>query len=598
MFSQLRWVRPCIIVCFCLFSANFAQAVSLSKIKAPWLTILPAGQFESKPQKRGPLSLILNSIPQGKLPNAIPPECSAIVLEKLMLQAKNLQGQAFSVQNFLSACEGKLNRYPPSKIMALLKMAEGKYPLEGYKNLNEIILKLPYKVTIHGLIAVKDLERPRPLLIMICGSACDLSHAVAREFLTEFFDAQPFNILIVPSLSGSDFIHDNFGFGMGGFEEGRQAFEIIRLLGGEDSPFRKIISSFHVVGTSLGGNGSLFSSVYGTFNNHLLSGPKLQSVSALCPVVDLKASLLDLDRDDIVGRHFTGLITDTVLKNFALVLGANHDMPTLYKPGHNQSVPFVEKYVYPRYKELSKRVEFPLAPFSQFDLDTPEAFWRANDFINYYPGVRIPTLAIYSEDDFVVSPRSNSEALNKALEKNNNPNVNVLRVLKGSHCAADEIYGEDIIGGIIKNFVLSQSPEFDFASGHQALDIRKVDGAQSLVLNDKDEKFFGYNWSTKKDSSTVTVTFKIWEPHIKDTEVTTCSRWNPYYAGLGCFDIIKLNIPLNKFFPEMGSEKISSSAQAEQLTRWFNSRVRILTEKGYEPVDTVEAPSIIDWTRD
>jgi hypothetical protein len=590
----LAWVG----VLLSLLSTSKGLALDIGDVVAPWLEVLPPGQAESKPQHRGPLSVIFGNVPKGKLSTAIPPECSTVKLEAIMLGAKSPQAQAFQTQNFLSGCEKKFNPYPPSQILALVKLGEGNYPLDGYKNLREIILKLPYDVTIHGLLAFKDLVRPRPLLIMICGSACNLSNAVARVFLTEFFDVQPFNILIVPSLSGDDFIRDNYGFGIGGFEEGRQTFEIVRLLGGEDSPFRSLISSFHILGTSLGGNGALFAGTYGTYNNHLLTGPKVQSISALCPVVDLKESLLDLDRNDIVGRHFTSLITDAVIKNFALVLGAGHDVPTLYKAGHKQSVPFVEKYIYPRYKELWKRSEFPLAPFSQLDLDTPETFWKANNFLNYYSDVTIPTLAMYADDDFVVRPRSNSKALNRALEQKDNPLVNVIRMSEGSHCASSEIYGEDVVGGIVKNFVLSQSPEFNFAAGHKTLGVDQVEGAQKLVLAGSEEKFFGYNWSVHKGSDKAVAKIKKWMPSKRDSENSTCAARNPYYASLNCFDEIKIKVPLNNFFPDLDQQTVKSNAQAEQLTRWLNSRVRLLTKSGNEPVDTEEAPTSIDWTLD
>ncbi len=583
------------IILFVLVCAS-AHASNFAKLQAPWLEILPPGIYESKPAPRGALKIPFSNTPKGKPIRANPNECSALELKNEMAVAsKDARGQAQTIQNFMNRCDEVLRPFSEDRILAILRLAEGNYPLAGRDNLREIVLHLPYKTKVHGLLAIKDTDRPRPMVIMICGSGCNLSDSAARFFLTQTFDTMPFNVLILPSLSGSDFIKDNRGFGLGGFEEGRQTFEVVRLLGELDSPFRNIITSFHIVGTSLGGNGALFTAAYGSFNNQYLVGPKINSVIGYCPVVDLKASLMDLDRDDPTGKYFTGLISETILKNFAYVFGSSADMPTLYKPGKKQSVPFLEKYIYPRYKVLSQINEFQLAPMTQADLDTPETFWNANNFLNYFSKITVPTLLLYSQDDFIVSPKLNSQALQSALDQSPNPLVNVVGVEKGSHCAASEIYGDDIIDGALENFILSQSPEFDYASGARDLELSQLKGFKNIELN-LDEKFFGYDLEAKKGSTSAELTLKIWNPHHTDGSLR-CSEWEPFHAYEGCFRQAYLQLPLKSFFPFIDG-KVSSKENAQSLTRWLNRRVHLETKTGLEPVNTTAFPSVAKWTID
>jgi predicted alpha/beta-fold hydrolase len=583
------------IILFVLISTN-AHASDFTKIQAPWLEILPAGVYESKPADRGALRVPFSNTPKGKQIRANPNECSALELQNEMAAvSKDAQSQSKTFQDFMRRCDETLRPFSEERMIALLRISEGNYPLEGRTNLREIVLHLPYKTNVHGLLAMKDTERPRPMLIMICGSGCNLSDSSARFFLTQAFDTMPFNVLVLPSLSGSDFIKDNRGFGLGGFEEGRQTFEVVRLLGGSDSPFKNLVTSFHILGISLGGNGALFTSAYGSFNNQYLAGPKINSVIGLCPVVDLKASLMDLDRDDPTGNYFTGLIGETILKNFAYVFGSSADMPTLYKPGHKQSVPFLEKYIYPRYKILSQIHDFQLAPMTQADLDTPETFWSANNFLNYSSRITVPTLVMYSEDDFIVSPKLNSQALAEDLIKNPNPLVNVVGTQKGSHCGTTEIYGDDVIDGALQNFVLSQSPEFDYTSGARKLDLSQVKNFNRLELN-PGEKFFGYEFEANKGKNTVALTLKIWNPNHTDGNLR-CSQWDPYHAFEGCFREVDFDLPVASFFPYIAG-KVSTKAQAQALTRWLNRRVSVTTKLGTEPVDTTDFPSAVKWTID
>ena len=588
------------------FSTSQAQS-TVENMAAPWLEIKAAGVFESKPGHRGPLQYPFANHISGKRSRANKPECSTFELDRETTEAKTPSDRAQIIQGFFSRCESFLRRFDSKKFLglinfdankyfALLKMAEGNYPLKGRPHLREIILHLPYKTTVHGLLALKDLEKARPMVVVICGSACNLSHSMARLLLLQTFDSTPFNVLVLPSLSGTDFIKDNKGFGLGGFEEGRQTFEVIRLIGGNDSPFRKLISSFHVIGVSLGGNAALFTSTYGTFSNPLLPNAKIQSVIGICPVVDLKKSLMDLDRNDIVGKHFTNLIMSAAVSNFAYVFGSNHDMPTLYSPGHNQSVEFLEKMIYPRYKILSQVHEFQLAPFSQYDLDTPESFWKANNFLNYYHKVNIPTFALYSKDDFIVSPRDNGEALENALKVSPNPFVNVIHLEKGSHCAASQVYGDDIFVGALKNIILAMSPEFDFSSQRRSLNLKDFSKVQGGALR-AGEKYFGYEWSAKKKSERAFLNIKIWSPDNSRGQGYRCSTYSPYYAYDACLRSAEMSFPLKMFFPQL-VKPVASKAQAQVLTRWLNGRAQLLTKTGREPVDTEEPPSSLVWNLD
>lgn len=92
------------------------------------------------------------------------------------------------------------------------------------------------------------------------------------------------------------------------------------------------------------------------------------------------------------------------------------------------------------------------------------------------------------------------------------------------------------------------------------------------------------------------MTLKVWNPSHTDGNLR-CSQWDPYHAFEGCFRGVEFQLPVSSFFPNI-SGKVPSKATAQELTRWLNRRVNLVTKSGNEPVDTTDFPSLAKWTND
>ena len=185
-------------------------------------------------------------------------------------------------------------------------------------------------------------------------------------------------------------------------------------------------------------------------------------------------------------------------------------------------------------------------------------------------------------------------ALQQALVNLPNPLVNIVHLNKGSHCAGAEVYGEDIFNGIVKDFILSQSPEFDIKSRERQTSVESLNQNIDFSLR-PGEKFFGYQWSTHKGSGAAEVRVKIWAPENQTSDQNKCRQWKPYDAFEGCFRSVAFDMPLRLFFPSLATKNPETEAEAQVLTRWLNTRAHLITKDHQEPVDTLNPPETVTW---
>src|SRR6202042_1323565 len=132
---------------------------------------------------------------------ANPIACSDLALQRAVRAEKDQSAEAASVSEFFDRCGTILSRFAPTKLGALLRLEDQEFSIDDRATLHEVVFTLPFQIVIHGLLALKPSAKPRPMLIVICGTACNLGDNSARVVLGPLFDENPFNVLVLPSVT-------------------------------------------------------------------------------------------------------------------------------------------------------------------------------------------------------------------------------------------------------------------------------------------------------------------------------------------------------------------------------------------------------------
>ena len=103
-----------------------------------------------------------------------------------------------------------------------------------------------------------------------------------RFLLMQIFEQGLANVLVLENSTGADFIANNQRWTMGGYDEGLQNMQVVRMLRRSSAPLSQLISSVHLMGVSLGGHGVLFASLLNQYNGQP-EHQAIQSFTTFCP---------------------------------------------------------------------------------------------------------------------------------------------------------------------------------------------------------------------------------------------------------------------------------------------------------------------------
>ncbi len=304
--------------------------------------------------------------------------------------------------------------------------------------------------------------------------------ALLPMFLMHFFDETPFNVLLLNSSTAPEYFIDNRRLSIGGFEAGRELIQIVEWLRTAQSGLSDRISSLHVVGLSNGGHAALYAAAYNGYREVGSSDKNpLDSVTALCPVVDLRISLKNSLRggevpdypdsklfsfqraDDLEISHWTSIFFQFAIRQY--LYGAAKFIPNLAKSLNDFNKLPERKYVDGLYikQALSQYKNLPtewfLSPLKNEKISNVRDLWRVNNFVGKSSSVKVPTLVWGSQNDFIIKYSKNSGAL-KAESQNSN--IAVLGTRYGKHCMYSTVFGWSLTSRILRSYILSNSPEF------------------------------------------------------------------------------------------------------------------------------------------
>ena len=507
------------------------------------------------------------------------PGCDQIAIRNAMFSSARPSEQAGALRRMFKTCGPSWERNETNNLQTLLDLSQIQYDLCGNPRMRRVLLHLPGSGVLRGFLALKPGYEKRPLVILRCGLLCNAGDISHRFMLMHLFDESPFNVLAIANVTGPEYVADNMHVAIGGFGEGMQYLRVAALVA--RSPLARFVSSYHIASVSLGSQGVLYASFLNKYN--LNSGvPKIASALALCPVVDLRPSAKHLFNPGWSGRLAQVYFMDSVMNAIASVPGLSLFFPRLQADQIPDGVASAAAY---HYAQLPPR--YFLKPYENLRVTTPEQVWQLNRFLNFVQyGTDVPTLALASENDWVVETDVNAEPLARSVPANGN--LNVIVVPRGNHCAINVAYGWETATEIYRSFVLSKSPELFARRSWRSARVSPEWFARSLLL-DQMQAYARFEFAA--DVGRAYFRLKTW---IADHNLPSPCP-SPWDATSRCVRKRELTLPFDAFAPASWARAPRTEAEAQALTRFANANFRVVDSENRLAIGTAKPPTKILW---
>lgn len=530
-----------------LFIITLLAGTTLNAVENP---LIPSGPHD----KFFPTTYL----PTGMQRTPVDSPCHPFTHETKILNATSFAEQKSLRKDYLARCEQQLGRMAQGGLQSTIDMDGVRYSLKDNPHIRPVQWQLGNGETVYGFLATKPDQEPRPLVIVKCGLYCQGDDTGNTRTLTaHLFDESPFHLLVIGSHSGENNVISNRRISIGGFYEGQEAFLLADYV---KTNLKLNITDMHFLGVSLGGNAALFTALY---NDYFPKGQQpFRSVVAYCPAVNLEESMIDLfSRAGVVSSTIRSH-TQNIINN---VYDHVTDLQALIKKGE---MPTADKLhilfgevATNFYRKLDSQ-NF-LAPFDGYRFNHLEDLWWLVNFTNHAYRVRTPTMVVSSQDDPVVFDKSNSIPLQQSLPSDSM--IDLLRLKHGGHCGMSRSYGWAMITSLLRSFFLSQS---DYKITRHS-----VSYPHPLPKLEPSEVHVGQEWLVNS-ASDITLKFYVWS-----RGTPSCNAGGPFQQSELCYYSKRVSLQW-KDLAYLAQPKPNSSADAQRLTRWLNSHIRIFTDNG------------------
>lgn len=460
--------------------------------------------------------------------------------------SSSVQLQGALMKRYFQDCTSEIQNGSTSTFANLVKTMTIRYVPNEHPFLRKVVLNLPGNIKLKGLLALKgDLKR-RPMVIIRPGIFANIMDFIPeRAWMIMLFEQSPFNVLLVENMTGGDFIQNNSRVSFGGYDEGLQNIVISRWLSDPVEPISKIVSSVHLFGISLGGHGTLFASLLNKFNSSS-DRSLINSFTALCPVVDLQASMQAITD----GGTMSTLVD---LWSRERLDGIEERLPSVYP---HARFAFLKNAT----SEIARTYQGGLSYNSSITLPAGmkdgSNFWELNDFWSRYKDVQEPVLIFATSKDPAVPFSLNSQKLVNKEIKLDSKNIRVIELPQGVHCTLAVPYDWHTLATLFQSYILSHAPEV-------LMEERKLD----IDLYDEEWKDFA--------EKGVTAHFSVSEPSSKASFVTVEVKLT---NSQGQKKTMNLSLPLSQFDFRFLNEELSAS-EKKMIVRWVNQNLHVSLEQ-------------------
>lgn len=517
--------------------------------------------------------------PSGVGRKAPYPGCGPDSIREAFLSSSSPSQQAANLRRLIGTCDASWLRNDDRLLESLFDLSQVRYDFCRNSRIRPAIVRLQDGAVLRGYLALKPGRTPRPLVIVRCGLLCNAGDISHRFLMTHLFDASPFNVLAVANVTGSDFVRDNHRISIGGLEEGAQFQEIARIVA--KSTLARLTSSYHLVSVSLGAQGVLYASTMNPYARGQ-GTPAFASGLALCPVVDLQPTAKNLFSPDWKGRVAKRVFFDDVYEAIASIPGLRVFFPRLQA---DQIPDEVANAAVARLASMP--AGWAPRPFQATQILSRDDFWKAHRFMEApIPSNAVPTLALASDDDWIVETSLNAARLSSSLRPGGP--INVAIAPHGNHCAFGVSYGWEVATEIYRSWILSRSPEFLPKRRWRQARIDSDWLAEALSIGGN-QAFARFEFSARVGSPALEAAAWIWDPYLP----APCP--SAYDAQRSCVWSRRFLVPLERFDGASWARVPTTSAEAEALARFANTNLRFVDESGRPSFGQNRPPRAIVW---
>lgn len=305
-----------------------------------------------------------------------------------------------------------------------------------------------------GLFGIHDFKKPRPLVIIRMGIYGNVDEFNAERFIAKaVYEDLDANFLVLENITSHAFIKNNKDVSFGGVDEGLQTFFVLNELA--KSSFAKQISSFHLIGLSLGGHGTFVTLLMDQFN-----GQKLKSAVALCPVINLKETsesrfspgvanafvdMWNMNRlSEVYNRNKDSESFSGIWKTF-------FDLKPRFTPAVNTIINKERKTPLLTVNDLTSlmgQVNWPKG--FEKHLTESKSFDELNNYWSLYQGVKTPLMIYTTPNDPLVPNELNSDRIFSARQAGDFTSMKYQKLETGIHCGLASAYKWSYIVQLMK----------------------------------------------------------------------------------------------------------------------------------------------------
>ncbi len=355
-----------------------------------------------------------------------------------------------------TTAEKIIERIPESYLQEVMQNLAIDFDLSDPTHFRKVWFHLKPGLKVRGLFGIHDFQKKRPLVIIRMGIHGNVDEVLSERFLAgvvyEDLDA---NFLILESLTSYAFVSENNEISIGGIDEGLQTFLILNELANPQSPFAKLISQVHLLGLSMGGQGTFVTALLDQQN-----GRKIKSILNFCPLINLEKTFLAHSSSGLrpaLIDLWNARRMNTLFDRYPKEIESSQWWKTLLdlKPrftpvmldilNQNRRQPLISV------EEIESQVSGMKWPkgFAEH-LNNSKTFYDLNNFWPLYQGVKTPISLIATPHDPLVINEFNSELIMSKKQPGDFTSVKYEIYDRGIHCGFGPVYQWDYIVDIVK----------------------------------------------------------------------------------------------------------------------------------------------------
>lgn len=429
------------------------------------------------------------------------------------MQLRSFTDWARESTAYLARCESQITTGPRDDLSGTLKTLMIRMRTDQHPYGKAVYFNMPGGVKLEGFLALHSDHQKRPLIIFRAGIFSNANEFFAERFLFHMlFEQSPFNVLVLESMTGTEFNRNNKGPVFGGLDEAMQVLEILKRVKDPSEPLSGVVSEVHLMGISMGGAGQVFARALAPLQKAIVQP---QSVLLFCPMLEMEDTF-NFQLDQGLKTLFLQRWTRGKLAHLA-----ESEPEALREWSFLQDLIRLADKRYRGPVSATAETRWPAGWGSQI-----QDFLKAQKLIQKLPAASTPLQIFVTRHDPMVPSRLNADKLTQGKIKLGE-NVQVTTFEEGIHCSLPGPYDWQELSTLFQSYFRNFSVNLNEKTETLSVDLTEHEAwalAASLDFSLKFESGQDYVNVQIFDSRRGTFDFlKFWERPQKSIRLSLAS---------------------------------------------------------------------------